>query len=195
MRTGDLPVLQSPGPRLARKPSAGLLSMSQSNPCSPWVQCWFLGPFPERLMGTGWVRVMWGARPQWPRLCGWGDNSGTLWRQQQLLELKGKEGSRDKCDRMSWRHWWERAARLGVAPGEGLWTGTPAWEGNMAGSTEAEKAERGIGDEEPNREGSRANTKEKGNTEMLFIKFVLPTLCSEWNGPAGKTLCSHIVNA
>lgn len=49
----------------------------------------------------------------------------------------------------------------------------------MAGSTGTEKAERGTGDEEPNREGSRANTKKKGNTEMLFIKFVLPTLCSE----------------
>lgn len=49
----------------------------------------------------------------------------------------------------------------------------------MTGSTGTEKAERGTGDEEPNREGSRANTKEKGNTELLFIKFVLPTLCSE----------------
>lgn len=62
---------------------------------------------------------------------------------------------------------------------QGLWTGTPAREGNMTGSTGTEKAERDTGDEEPNREGSRANTKEKGNTEMLFIKFVLPTLCSE----------------
>ena len=49
----------------------------------------------------------------------------------------------------------------------------------MAGSTGTKKGERGIGDEEPNHAGSRANTKEKGNTEMLFIKLVLPTLCSE----------------
>lgn len=62
---------------------------------------------------------------------------------------------------------------------EGLWTGTPAREGDMTGSTGTEKAERGTGDEEPSCEGSRANTKEKENTEMLFIKFVLPTLCSE----------------
>lgn len=53
MRTGDLPVLQSPGPRLARKPSAGRLSMSQSNPCSPWMQCWFLGPSPG--VDGGWM--------------------------------------------------------------------------------------------------------------------------------------------
>lgn len=91
MRTGDLPVLQSPGPRLARKSSAGCLSMSQSNPCSPWMQCWLLGPS-LGLMGTGGVRVVWEGSPQWPRLCGWGDNGGTLQRQQQPLER-------------SWRGW------------------------------------------------------------------------------------------
>lgn len=58
---------------------------------------------------------------------------------------------------------------------EELRTETPAREGNMTGSTGTAKAKRGTADEEPNREVSR----EKGNIEMLFIKFLLPTLCSE----------------
>lgn len=181
MRTGDLPVLQSPGFRLTCKPSAGHLSMSQPNPCSPWMQCWLLGPSPrvdgdwmgkDRVGGQSSVtKVLWMQRQWWDPA----ETAATLG-----FELKRMEGSRDKCDRMSWRHWWEGTARLGVVPVEGIWTGTPARKGGMAGSTGTEKAERGTGNEEPNREGNRTNTKEKGNTEMLFIKFVLPTLCSEW---------------
>lgn len=49
----------------------------------------------------------------------------------------------------------------------------------MAGIRGSKKGERGIGDEKPNHAGSKANTKEKGNTEMLFIKLALPTLCNE----------------
>lgn len=51
----------------------------------------------------------------------------------------------------------------------------------MAGSTGTKKGERGTGDEERNCAGSRASSNEKGNTEMLFIKLALPTLCSEQN--------------
>lgn len=47
---------------------------------------------PLGLMEMRWVRIIWEPSPQWPRLCGWGDNSGTLRRQQQLLER-------------SWRRW------------------------------------------------------------------------------------------
>lgn len=64
-----------------------------------------------------------------------------------------------------------------------LWRGSglepPQGKGIWLGAQGHEKAERGTGDEEPNREGSSLNTKEKGNTEMLFNKCLLPTLCSE----------------
>lgn len=49
----------------------------------------------------------------------------------------------------------------------------------MAGGTDTRKGKRGRGDEEPNQTENRMSTKEKRNTEMLFIKLVLPTLCSE----------------
>lgn len=121
MRTGDLPVLQSPGFRLTCKPSAGHLSMSQPNPCSPWMQCWLLGPSPrvdgdwmgkDRVGGQSSVtKVLWMQRQWWDPA----ETAATLG-----FELKRMEGSRDKCDRMSWRHWWEGTQNLELC----LWRGS-----------------------------------------------------------------------